>query len=159
MRKMPKIWRFLSLILAGLGLALITSPSLAASCDHEDKSFHCVEYINNYDGDTITVHIPSVHPFFGNKISVRVLGIDAPELKTTNECEKRMAEKAREQVAEMLSQASSITLKSIGKDKYFRVLAEVRFDGKDLSEQLLKSRLAVPYDGGHKPETNWCDLE
>ncbi|MCB0412448.1 MAG: thermonuclease family protein [Bdellovibrionales bacterium] len=144
----------------GLGIYLWVVPAAwANSCHHDNNNFRCVEFVSNYDGDTFRVIIPQVHPFFGEDISVRVIGIDAPEIRTHDECEKRMALKAKEELKELLETSHEITLRSIGKDKYFRVLADVKFDGKDLAEELLKRRLAVPYDGGTKPHTNWCKFE
>ena len=32
-------------------------------CDHTDTRFNCVKYVSNYDGDTITIDIPNIHPF------------------------------------------------------------------------------------------------
>ena len=61
----------------GLGVAVIIVvlalllPTLAHATDFND-----VQYIRAYDGDTITVTIPNIHPFFGKHISIRVLGRD-----------------------------------------------------------------------------------
>ncbi len=127
-----------------------------ANCDHTRNIFRCVKFVKNYDGDTITVSIPSVHPLLGEKISVRVLGIDAPELRSDDPCERQAAAKAREELTKMLEGGKQINLRSIGRDKYFRVLAEVEVDGKDMAEEMIKSGLAVPYDGGTHPSVNWC---
>jgi micrococcal nuclease len=54
------------------------------------KSFGDFEgavYIRNYDGDTITFNLPSLHPIIGEKISIRVNGIDTPEIR--GNCEKK----------------------------------------------------------------------
>ena len=48
------------------------------------KSFGDYEgavYVRNYDGDTITFTLPSLHPIIGEKISIRVNGIDTLEIK------------------------------------------------------------------------------
>jgi endonuclease YncB( thermonuclease family) len=45
------------------------------------SSFSGVEYVRNYDGDTMTVNIPGVHPLFGNEIGIRVRGIDTLEIR------------------------------------------------------------------------------
>ena len=116
----------------------------------------CVKYVRNYDGDTLTVNIPAVHPLFGENISVRVLGIDAPELRSDDPCERQAADKAKQELKSLLVNAESITLRSIGRDKYFRVLATVDVDGEDVSEVLIRRGVAVPYDGGKHPSVNWC---
>jgi micrococcal nuclease len=127
-----------------------------ANCNHTADAFSCVKYVKNYDGDTLTVKIPSVHPLLGENISVRILGIDAPELRSDSPCERQMAQKAKEELKEILAEGGRIDLESIGRDKYFRVLAKVTVDGRDVADMMLRRGLAVPYDGGTRPETNWC---
>ena len=128
------------------------------NCTHDAKNFRCVKYLNNYDGDTITVDIPRVHPLLGKKISVRVAGVDTPEIKSENSCEKKKAKLAKKFTAELLKKSYRIDLKNVRRDKYFRIVADVIFDGKSLSKYLLKTKdkLAVPYDGGTKTKINWC---
>ena len=58
------------------------------NCYHDDHNFRCVRYIKNYDADTITFEIPLVHPLLGKNISIRVNGVDTPEIRTKNKCEK-----------------------------------------------------------------------
>ena len=43
------------------------------------------------------------------------------------------------------------------RDKYFRVVAKVNVDGRDLSQLLLEEGHAVIYDGGTKSK-DWCVL-
>lgn len=50
----------------------------------------------------------------------------------------------------MLTKAKQIKLKNIGRDKYFRILAEVWADDVSLSKAMLDAGLAKPYDGGTK---------
>ena len=45
------------------------------------SNFSGVEYVRNYDGDTMTVNIPGVHPLFENEIGIRVRGIDTLEIR------------------------------------------------------------------------------
>jgi micrococcal nuclease len=127
-------------------------------CIHDDKTFRCVTYVKNYDGDTITFNIKDVHPLFGKKISVRVFGIDTPEVKTKNKCEKEKARTAQRLVANLLKSAGQIDLENVQRDKYFRILADVTFDHKSLGEILLKNGLAYQYFGKTKASVNWCDL-
>jgi micrococcal nuclease len=53
-----------------------------------------------------------------------------------------------------LRSAKRIELKDIEREKYFRLLARVEVDGKDLGKQLVATSLARPYDGGGKQ--GWC---
>ena len=139
------------LLLAGLPL------KAEENCNHDDKTFRCVKLLSVYDGDTITIEIPNVHPLFGKKIGVRVRGIDTPEISTKDKCEKDAGRIARNLAESLLKTAKRIDLENIGRDKYFRVLADVRVDGKLLSEVMLKNNLAYTYDGGTKQHLNWCD--
>ncbi len=127
-----------------------------ANCRHSSKSFHCVEYTKNYDGDTFTVNIPLVHPLIGSKITVRVDGIDSPEMDGDGACERQLAYRAQQEAERILSNARRIDLVDIKRDKYFRVLATVEADGRNLGDHLIRMGLAVPYDGGIKAPTNWC---
>lgn len=129
-----------------------------SGCVHSDDELRCVAFVNNYDGDTITVEIPGVHALLGREAKVRVRGIDTPEVKGKSPCEKDAARAARNLVEAELKRAQRIDLKHVEKDKYFRILADVSYDGKDLREILIKNRLANPYDGGTKAKTDWCEF-
>lgn len=125
-------------------------------CAHEKFAFHCVKYLRNYDADTLMFDIPNVHPFIGENISVRVYGLDAPELTSKDSCEKEMARNGKKLVERLLKGAKQINLLNIKKDKYFRILADVEIDGQDLGKILLKNNLAYEYYGGTKLKKDWC---
>lgn len=131
----------------------------ASDCPHGTDRFNCVKFVKNYDGDTITVDIPGVHTFFGNNISVRVRGIDTPEIKGKTGCEKDWGRTAKKLVQSELKNAKRIDLQINYKnrlDKYGRLLANVIYDKKNLADVLVKNHMAVPYDGGTKPKVDWC---
>ncbi|MFZ4714449.1 MAG: thermonuclease family protein [Bacteriovoracaceae bacterium] len=127
-----------------------------ADCVHTETELKCVEYLKNYDGDTLTINIPNAPAFFAKKAKVRINGIDSPEMRTHNGCEKKMAKLAKSFVEERLKHAKRIDLKNIGHDKYFRILASVIYDGKNLGNELLAAKLAVPYEGKKKAKVDWC---
>jgi len=135
-----------------------TAPNAHGACAHDAKTFRCVEYIKNYDADTITVKIPGVHPLIGDKISVRVAGIDSAEMRGKAACEAQSARDARKLVESQLRRAKNIELRNVQRDKYFRILADVAVDGVLVSDLLIKNRLAVAYDGGTKAKVNWCAM-
>ena len=130
--------------------------SFAGNCTHDSKTFRCVKYIRNYDADTITFDIPNVHPLIGKAISVRVRHIDTPEVKGKLPCEKDTARIAKRLIENLLKNSKRIDLEDVGKDKYFRILANVIVDGKPLKDILLKNSLAYAYEGGTKEKQNWC---
>jgi micrococcal nuclease len=125
-------------------------------CKHDKTNFKCVQYVKNYDADTITFNIPNTHPLFGEKINIRVLGVDTPEIKTKNKCEKQKAILAKKEVETLLKNAKRIDLRNLKRGKYFRVVADVMVDGKSLTEFLLKNGHAYSYDGGKKKKMDWC---
>lgn len=128
----------------------------APHCAHDDKTFRCVKVLKNYDGDTLTVNIPDVPVLIGKNISVRVFGIDTPEVKTKDRCEKEAGRIARNLVSTTLKNAKNVELHNVQRDKYFRILADVMVDGKSLKDILLKNNLAYAYDGGTKQHPDWC---
>lgn len=125
-------------------------------CFHGDNCFKNVEYVRNYDGDTITVNIPNTHPIIGVKMPIRVAGIDTPEIKGKTECERNAAKKAQKLVQELLQNAKSIDLLDAKRGRYFRIVADVKIDGVSISATLIKEGLAYPYDGGKKQDIDWC---
>ncbi len=72
--------------------------------------FPNVTYHRCYDGDTCTFTLPGVHPLFGEKISVRIAGIDTPEIRGKCEQEKALAKKARDLVRGILPTAHNLDL-------------------------------------------------
>jgi endonuclease YncB( thermonuclease family) len=106
--------------------------------------------IKVYDGDTIT--IAAKLPFNDSplyRLSVRLNGIDAPEMKGKSEDEKRAAKEARDMLSNLILN-KYVTLTNIQNEKYGRILADVYLDNLWLNEWMLKEHYAVKYDGGTK---------
>jgi endonuclease YncB( thermonuclease family) len=106
--------------------------------------------IKVYDGDTIT--IASKLPFNDSplyRLSVRLNGIDTPEIKGKNDDEKTAAKNARDALTALILN-KYVTLKNIQSEKYGRILAEVYIDDLCLNEWMIKERYALKYDGGTK---------
>ena len=137
-------------------LILITNSAYAAKSKHTYSSFEGVQYVKNYDGDTITVDIPGVHPIIGNDMMIRIRGIDTPELKAGCQEELEKARQAKKLVRSLLRSAKQINLYKVGRGKYFRIIADVEVDGKDLGKILIKNNLAVGGYYGGKKTHNWC---
>lgn len=142
--------------LAALAAFSSSVASADSRCTHDATAFRCVRYVKNYDADTITVDIPDTHPLIGKRISVRVRGLDTPEIKGTLPCEKEAARTAQRLVENLLRRAQRIDLTAVARDKYFRILADVKVDEQSLTEVLLKNHLAYAYDGGTKRKMDWC---
>jgi endonuclease YncB( thermonuclease family) len=115
-----------------------------------------VKVIKVYDGDTITV--ASKLPLEGSPIyrfSVRLAGIDSPEIKGSSSTEKKLAIKSRDALHKLIF-GKIIELRNHSKEKYGRLLADVYFDNIHVNKWMLDKKLAVEYNGGKKirPE-NW----
>ena len=136
--------------------AEITETIMAGS----DKSFGTVEVsevTSIYDGDTFRVNIKNYPPIVGERIGIRVNGIDTPEMRGKCEQEKKAAQAAKQFTVDKLRNAKKIELRNMKRDKYFRILADVFVDGENLATLLLKAKLGVEYHGDTKQ--GWCDAK
>lgn len=106
--------------------------------------------IKVYDGDTLTVgflHGSSRRPV---RESVRIRGIDTPELRTKSEEEKRLALLARSRLEEVTLR-EVVTIVSPESDKYGRLLCDLRTERGvgSISEYMLQAPgICRKYDGG-----------
>ena len=140
--------RKLLVFLLVLGVSGCLSTPAWADFDH-------VVWQGCYDGDTCRFTIPNIPPVFGKRLSVRLRGVDTPELRGHCQEEKMKAQAALHFVTQALSAAEAITLGSVSRGKYFRLIADVIYDGKSLSADLLDAGLARPYTGGTRG--SWCE--
>lgn len=93
--------------------------------------------ISVYDGDTFRCNIIGYPDIIGKNISIRIRGIDTPEIRGSSDCEKRDAYRIRDYVEDRLRSAKIIVLKDVGRPKYFRLLADILVDGVDLARELV----------------------
>ncbi len=111
------------------------------------------DVISVYDGDTIKV-MARPWPGMSLETSVRVRGIDTPEIKGKCETEKAKAVDAREQAKQFVGKHVLLTNIELGKYAG-RVVANILVGNQDLGEFLITSGLARPYDGGKRK--SWCE--
>lgn len=137
-------------------ILLATTQIAAQPCGNDANAFRCVQYVGNHDGDTIKFNITGVHPLLGNNINVRLAGIDTPEVRTRDKCEKAAGKVAKHLVAALLGKAKRIDLEDVQRGKYFTIVANIRADGQSLTNLLLARGLGYPYSGGKKRKVNWC---
>jgi len=130
-------------------LLLLFSSSLHA----EDLVVQRVASI--YDADTFRVDIAGWPPIVGDNMPVRVLGVDAPEIRGKCSDEKAKARAAKAVTVEALMNAETIELRNIKRGKYFRLLADVYIDGLSLADLLISTGHARLYDGGRR--AGWCE--
>ena len=130
---------------------------LLSTIQTQAEDFSGVQYVRAYDADTITVNLKDQPHVFSEELGIRVAGVDAPKIRGRCAQEDQLALQARDRVRELLEQAQQIDLVDVERDKYFRVVAKVNVDGRDLSQLLLEEGHAVIYDGGTKSK-DWCVL-
>ena len=119
--------------------------------------------IKVYDGDTITVatRLPafrrdSSNNFKSNPIyrfSVRLAGIDCPEIRSNDDGEQQVAKEAQEALSNLVL-GRMVTLKNVNNEKYGRLLADVYYEDFHVNAHMVEQRFAVPYDGGTKNVPN-----
>lgn len=88
------------------------------------------------DGDTFTAVIAEWPVIIGHNIRVRISNVGCPELDDPIEANRVKAERARDFLRGLLTSAKEIRLERIKRDKYFRILAEVKVDGHDVGAAL-----------------------
>lgn len=109
--------------------------------------------ISVYDGDSFRVDLEGSYPeVFSKNIPVRLSNVDTPELRSSSMIEKKLAQLAKLYTRQRLEKAKEIVLKNIKRGKYFRIIADVYVDGKNLGEELIEKEFAQPYFGGTKPD-------
>lgn len=109
-----------------------------------------------YDGDTFRANIKDYPQIIGDRIPIRINGIDTPELRGKCQREKDLARKAKQYTVTALRNAKDIKLRNMQRGKYFRIISDVYVDGVSLGDQLLNNGLAVEYHGGKKKK-DWCE--
>ena len=129
---------------------LFLFPFLLLATEFKDVIWH-----RCYDGDTCTFTIHGVQPIFGDKIGIRLAGIDTPEIRGQCPEEKQKAIEARDFLVQLLENAEEIILAEAERGKYFRLVAVIYADGVNLNEEMVRAGHAVPYDGDTKKH-DWC---
>lgn len=119
-------------------------------------SVNVTRMVSVYDGDTFTVQINKWPPIIGDNISVRIRGIDTPEMGVSNSKVKYLALVAKDKLTEMCK-SGKIKLINIKRDKYFRIDAEVMVGNKNVGKTLIDLGLAKEYDGSRRPD--WSDKD
>jgi len=132
----------LSVVLAA---ALVTlAPARLAGPDGGTPRLDKVRVVAVHDGDTITVNLD------GRSETVRLVGIDTPELEDERAEYRRAAEAARE-FARSALKGKTVTLEADGRqrdrDRYERLLRYVILgDGTNFNEELVRKGYARVYD-------------
>jgi endonuclease YncB( thermonuclease family) len=77
------------------------------------------QVVDVYDGDTFKIDLPSMHPLFGDDLSIRLFGVDTPEMKGTSDEVKALAMQAQQVTEKALKGASKIETKESSTGEVF----------------------------------------
>jgi endonuclease YncB( thermonuclease family) len=126
---------------------LLASPALAADTIPGPVEARVLRVI---DGDSF---VAEAHVWPGHvvNVSVRIRGIDAPEIRSRCAAEREAAETARAALEAMIA-SGPVTMTRIGGGKYYgRVLADVTaHDGRRVANAMIARAHAQPYAGGRR---------
>lgn len=113
------------------------------------------EITSIYDADTFRADIAGWPAIIGERVPIRINGIDAPEMRGKCKLEKKLAREAKQITVDMLRGAKRVELRNMQRGKYFRIIADVYADGVSVADRLIKAGLAYEYYGGTKQ--SWCE--
>lgn len=101
------------------------------------------------DGDTVMVDISLGFGVTLNEVLIRIKGIDAPEIHSTDVNAKKQGYLCKSKVESTLLVRSLLITDEV-RDKYGRILGDFETDSGLLSEYLIKNNYAVSYNGENK---------
>lgn len=132
--------KLLSLIFAVLLLAGCTTTSKTTTETVESSKLYpdvkVSRLLRVIDGDTFACDIDEHSAIAGKNISIRLRGINTPEMRSRNEEERKFANLEKQRLSDLLNHARVIELRNIDRDKYFRIDADVYIDGEPLLPKL-----------------------
>jgi endonuclease YncB( thermonuclease family) len=109
-----------------------------------------------YDGDTIRCIFRADNGALVRH-SIRLVRIDAPEIRTRNPREKAAARHVRDILEKMVA-GKLVEAHFVKMEQWGRMLCDVTLDGRSISDELLARRLVKPYSGKHARE-EWTEAE
>lgn len=119
-------------------------------CNRFIPDIQYAKVVKVYDGDTITVACK--YPKRSNNLyrfSVRLAGIDAPEMNAHDSIERIEANNSKQGLYNLVFN-ETVRLDNIRIEKYGRLLADVYLHDLHINSWLLDNHYAVPYNGGPK---------
>ena len=117
-----------------------------------------VVLLRSVDGDTVDVDIDLGFGIWLRNERVRIMGIDTPESRTSNEVEKLFGKAAKHRLQELLENGGVLvtTEEASGEDmrgKFGRILGDFKIpDGRLVTEVMIAEGHCVPYFGGSKDD-------
>jgi micrococcal nuclease len=113
------------------------------------------EVISVYDGDTVTLMIDQGMKHFA-RVKVRLVGINTPEIRTTDLEEKERGYSAKNFLKELI-EGKTVIVHTVKKGKFGRWLGvlwlyeeDMTELGQSLNDLMIQEGHAVAYDGGKR---------
>ena len=104
------------------------------------------------DGDTVDVDIHLGFNVTLSKQRIRVMGIDAPESRTSDPTEKVFGLATKSRVKELLNEELQLVTTDQQHEKFGRILGDFRIGDRLMTDILVEEGYAVRYNGGNKEE-------
>ena len=135
-----------------LSIGILIGFTLAKNVAASDLTMSVIKV---YDGDTFVSELHGV-PEPLNKVSVRIRGIDTPELRGKCSSEVEAAIKSKRQLIAILDSNDTVIVKNVKWDKYGgRIDGDVFLkNGVDVRAEMIKRKAARPYSG--EKRVGWC---
>ena len=125
------------------------------NCEDYRPKFEYGKILKVYDGDTVT--IGTIMNGKKYKYSVRLNGIDTPELRTRNKIEKKAGYLVRDKLREKID-GMIVRIEILDYDKYGRILGEIYLEDEKITKWLLDNKYCYQYGGGTKETIDWSYL-
>lgn len=132
-------------------------------------SYMLLPIVEIYDGDTIKTDMSKRLPDPLGKVSIRIRGIDTPEMPaksyhTTGKLNKAKCVQEAELALEAREYLEMIAIgfKKMKVENFIwgayggRIVADVKIGGVDIAEAMINAGFAVPYDGKAAKTQDWC---
>ena len=149
-KKQVKFWT--SVIVAVIAAIMQQTGKPLSEDMPSQEALQNVDIVSVYDGDTFKINLNCSLAVYCEKVPVRVLGVDCPEIKGKTEKEKQLAQKAKAFTKNFLANGP-ISLTDCSRDKYFRLLCKVNnSQGQNLADELISRNLGYKYYGGTKSD-------
>ena len=85
-------------------------------------------------------------------------GIDTPESRTRDLTEKWYGKLSKKWLEDTLAN-QEVTLKSLGKGKFGRILGILEINGQSINDKMIEENMAVPYEGQSKSDIEQAHLQ
>jgi len=112
------------------------------------------------DGDTFVVDVEGLHRIIGKEVKIRIRDVDTPEIRNNRnknkicDREHELGMSAKAFVEERLKKATKIELLDVSRGTFFRIVADVIYDGKSIAPEIIQAGHGVVYQ--QKKKKDWC---